>query len=76
MSETETGSPVISDREIWACAQQVMRQHGENAPAHIAERIGALALAGDEAGVETWKRIADRVDQLFDYGAAGQRTRH
>jgi hypothetical protein len=67
---------VIADWEIWACAQQVMQQHGDRASAHIAERIGTLALAGDEAGIETWKRIADRVDQLSDYGKAGQRTRH
>ena len=30
----------------------------------IAERIGALALAGDEAGVERLWQIAERLDQL------------
>lgn len=64
----------IPDRDIWACALQVVKQHGDNAPLHIAERIGALALAGDMAGVATWKRIANRVDQLSYHRAAGQRT--
>ena len=66
----------VSDWEVWACAQQVMQQHGDRAPVHIAERIATLALAGDMDGVELWKRIAERVDQLSDYGHAGQRTRH
>ena len=65
-----TEPPRLADREIWACALQVMKHHGSNAPVHIAERIGALALAGDMAGVETWKRIADRVDRLSDVAAA------
>jgi hypothetical protein len=67
---------MIDEWGIWACAQQVMQQHGDRAPAHIAERVATLALAGDMAGVETWKRIADRLDQLSDYSEAGQRTRH
>ncbi len=54
----------MTDWELWACALEVIRQHGEKAPVHIAERVGALALAGDVAGVETWKAIAARVDQL------------
>ena len=54
----------MDDRELWACALQVERQHGDDAPRIVAERIGALALAGDQAGVATWKAIAWRLDQL------------
>jgi hypothetical protein len=42
----------------------VVKQHGDAAPKHIAERIGALALAGDVAGIKAWKGIAARVVQL------------
>lgn len=42
----------------------VNRIHGARAPLHVAERIGALALAGDMAGVERWREIAERLDQL------------
>ena len=55
---------MITDRELWACALQVMRQHGDQAPVFIAERIGALALKGDEQGIATWQGIAARLDAL------------
>ncbi|AQA00601.1 hypothetical protein BWQ93_01585 [Sphingopyxis sp. QXT-31] len=51
------------ERELWACALLVERQHGEAAPLWIATRIGELALAGDMAGVERWKAIAAKLDQ-------------
>ncbi len=54
----------LSDWELWACAAEVVHQHGERAQIHVAERIGALALAGDVAGVEAWKGIARRMEQL------------
>jgi hypothetical protein len=52
------------DRELWGCALQVLRQHGERAPDFIAERVSALASAGDQLGVSTWLAIATRMDQL------------
>jgi hypothetical protein len=36
----------------------VIEQHGDHAPMFVAERIGALAVAGDQAGVDTWQAIA------------------
>lgn len=55
---------MISERELWSCANEVLRQHGENSAAFIAERVTALALAGDHVGVATWRAIAARMDQL------------
>lgn len=52
------------DQERWAEALAIERQHGERAPVFIAEQIGALALAGDEDGVERFRQIAARLDQL------------
>ena len=52
------------NQERWAEALSVEEIHGDTAPAFIAERIGALALQGDEAGVERWRQIAARLDQL------------
>ena len=40
------------------------RQHGENANLFVAERIGALALTGDIAGIAIWKEVAKRLDEL------------
>ena len=53
------------ERHLWACALAVEKQHGARAGIFIAERIGALALAGDTAGVERWKAIAARMTQLM-----------
>lgn len=55
---------MLSERELWACANQVREQHGEQAPVFIAERIGACALAADAAGVATWKAIARRYSDM------------
>ena len=53
------------EKERWAEATTIMRQHGDGAPAWIAERIGALALTGDEAGVQRFREIAGKVDQVM-----------
>lgn len=53
------------DQERWAEALQIQRMYGEDAPRWLAERIGALALAGDEAGVQRFREIAARYDQLL-----------
>jgi hypothetical protein len=53
------------DEERLAEALAVERMHGAGGPAFIAERIGALALAGDAAGVERWRAIAARYEQLL-----------
>ncbi len=55
---------LTEDRHLWACALAVEKQHGADAPLFVATRIGALALAGDQAGVERWKAIAAKLDAL------------
>jgi len=55
---------MISDRELWACAQQVIDHHGPDVDQFIADRMTALAGASDEAGVAAWRAIALRVDEL------------
>ena len=67
---------LLEDWEVWACAEHVLRQHGARAPLHVAGRIGELASRGDAAGVETWKAIADRVDQLMHYRWDESLSRH
>ncbi|WP_277968196.1 DUF6961 family protein [Sphingomonas echinoides] len=53
------------DIERWAEALAAYRAHGERAHVHVAERIGTLATDGDQAGVDRWKQIAVRLDQLI-----------
>ncbi len=56
--------------EHLAEALLVLKLHGEFAQAHVAERIGALALAGDAAGVERWREIAKAMDGVLRPGGA------
>lgn len=61
--------PVVSplpDWELWAYAETVMRQHGERALIHVAERLGEFGLARDAEGVATWKAIAQRIHSLSE----------
>jgi len=53
-----------AERERWAEALAIHRRYGESAPKHVAERLGAVGLAGDGAGVERWMQIAARINQL------------
>jgi hypothetical protein len=53
------------DQERWAEAAEVLRLHGDKAPLFVAERVGALALAGEVPGVDRWRKIAARMDQLI-----------
>ncbi len=55
---------MLSDWELWACANHVLQTHGDKAPLHVAEQIGALARAGDAAGIQTWQDIAAWIVQL------------
>jgi len=59
---------MLSEWELWACANQVLLTHGENASLHVAEQIGALVLEGDAEGIRTWQAIAARIAQLSATG--------
>jgi hypothetical protein len=66
---------MLTDWELWACANQVHQTQGENAPHYVAEQLGALALAGDTDGIRTWQEIARRIEVLKTT-EAGANTRH
>lgn len=66
---------MLTDWELWACANQVHQSQGENAPLYVAEQLGALALAGDADGIRTWQEIARRI-QVLRTTDAGMNARH
>jgi hypothetical protein len=55
---------LTAEQERYAEALAIERRYGRKAPRHIAERIGALALADDGPGVDRWTQIAERLEQL------------
>jgi hypothetical protein len=63
LADPERGE-LTEEQERWAEALAVERLHGPNAPIFVAERLGALALAGDVAGIGRWQEIAAKLDSL------------
>lgn len=55
----------LPDWELQAVAVAVLRQHGDGAPLHVAERIGACAVVDDAEGVATWKEVAVYMDAII-----------
>ena len=56
--------PMTDEEHLWGCAVAIEKLYGAGAPRHVAERIGALVLAGDLAGVARWQSIAACLLQL------------
>ncbi|WP_416222352.1 DUF6961 family protein [Sphingosinicella sp. LY1275] len=55
---------MLSDWELWACANETMVQHGDRAPFVAAVRIAELTDHSDLDGAEAWRRIAARIEAL------------
>ena len=56
---------VISDWEIWACANHYITKHGEDAPIIAAMRADELMSEGDMQGARTFQMIVKRINQLL-----------
>ena len=55
---------MINDQEIWACANQLLKQHGHDAWFVASQRADELLEKGDMAGSRTFQRILNRIRQL------------
>jgi len=55
----------INEWELWACANEMIRQHGFDALIHAAMKADALSDKGDFDGSRTWVAIARRIDDLL-----------
>jgi hypothetical protein len=55
---------MISDRELWACANKMIQMHGLDAGFHAATRADELLASGDLDGQRTWKLILARIEEL------------
>ncbi|WP_155006486.1 DUF6961 family protein [Sphingomonas hengshuiensis] len=55
---------MVDERELWACANQVIRQHGAEASSFAKKRAEELLRIGDQKGNAVFLAIATRVDQL------------
>lgn len=55
---------VIDEREIWACANLLLKQHGDHAWFAASRRADELLAAGEMEGHRTFVRILGRIKQL------------
>jgi hypothetical protein len=55
---------VIPEIDIWRAAQLMLERYGDRALEESAARADELALAGDDEGATTWRRIMAAVTQL------------
>lgn len=62
---------MIDEREIWACANLLLRQHGNAARDICARRADALLAEGQVEGHRTFQRIGERIEQLERVHPAG-----
>ena len=56
---------VLSEWELWACANKLIEQHGRDAVLHAGRRRLELEEEGDEAGAVTWALILIKVIELL-----------
>jgi hypothetical protein len=56
---------MLSDWELWACANEMTRQHDGDAPIHAAMRADALFDDGDFDGAANWRAIVSRINELL-----------
>ena len=63
---------MIDDREIWACANLLVRQHGDNAWFVVARRADELLAQGEMDGHRTFLRILARIEALESSNPGGR----
>jgi len=51
--------------DIYRAANELIKQHGADAPIHAAMRADELLEAGDMDGQAVWKRVLAAVDELL-----------
>lgn len=54
----------VSDRELWALAIKVERDHGPAGDAYVAARVAAATSACAPIGINLWRAVGDRYAQL------------
>ena len=57
---------MISEWELWACANRYIQEHGEDAPIIAAMRCDELVDACDYEGARNFQAIVVRINRLLE----------
>ncbi len=60
----------------YRAANELIEQHGDNAPIHAAMRADELMEAGDMVGVTVWKMILKAIEELLSEERPGDAEVH
>ncbi len=55
---------MIAELDIYRAANQLIQQHGEDAPIECARLADAMLAKGDLEGQRVWKRVLKAIDML------------
>ena len=55
---------MVDDLNIYRAANELIEQHGEDAPLHAAMRANELMETGDMDGRAVWLRIVKAIEEL------------
>lgn len=58
-------SKLLTEWELWACANSYVSKHGVDAPILVAMRADELAEAGDERGAANFRAIVRRCNEML-----------
>lgn len=56
---------MLSDWELWACANHYVKTHGDDAPIFAAMRADELMEAGELEGARNFRAIVRRINGLL-----------
>ena len=59
---------ILSEWELWACANELVRQHALDAPIFAAARADELQANGELDGAKNFRLIVTRTNQLLAGG--------
>ena len=61
----------LTEWELWACAQKMIRQHPRDARDQAANKAEQMLGRGDAEGAHHWRLIGQRIDRLLETGPSG-----
>ena len=56
---------ILTEWELWACANEYVRQYDLDAAIRAAMRADELGLKSDLDGARNWRLIVDRINKLL-----------
>lgn len=56
---------MTSKTDIFRTANKLIKQHGKDAPIHVAMRADELLEAGDLDGQAVWKRVLKAIEEFL-----------